>query len=152
ILAPAGIWDMHVGKSLLADADPAEVDYQDAMGRIVPCVMGANSPATVPLQYGGYNLSTGDSAFRWLTTASDLARFCSSFDVQTNSPLLPSDLIDSMWSHPPELTNNPTSYYGCGWGVRLLGGGRYNVWHWGFGPGNFGEIARMADGYCWAAL
>jgi CubicO group peptidase (beta-lactamase class C family) len=152
VLAPAGIWDVHLGKSLLADADRAEVDYQDAMGRFVPSVMGSNSPATVPIQYGGYNLSTGDSAFGWLTTASDLARFCSSFDVQTNSPLLPSDLINSMWSQPPELTNNPAFYYGCGWAVRPLGGGGYNIWHFGFGPGNFVEIVRRADGYCWAAL
>jgi CubicO group peptidase (beta-lactamase class C family) len=152
VLAPAGIWDMRVGKSLLADADPAEVDYQDAMGRIGPSVMGSNSPATVPLQYGGYNLSSGDSAFGWLTTASDMARFCSSFDVQTNSPLLPSDLIDSMWSQPPQLTNNPAFYYACGWYVRPLVGSGYNIWHFGFAPGNFGEIARRADGYCWAAL
>jgi CubicO group peptidase (beta-lactamase class C family) len=152
VLEPAGIWDMRLGKSLVADADPAEVDYQDAIGRIVPSVMGSNSPATVPLPYGGYNLSTGDSAFGWLTTASDLARFCSSFDVQTNSPLLPSDLIDSMWSQPPELTTNPASYYACGWGVRPLVGGGSNIWHFGFAPGNFGEIVRRADGYCWAAL
>ena len=152
VLAPAGIWDMRVGKSLLADADPAEVDYQDAIGRIVPSVMGSNSPATVPIQYGGYNLSTGDSAFGWLTTASDMARFCSSFDVQTNSPLLPSDLIDAMWSLPPELTPPQARYYSCGWAVRPLDGGGYNIWHFGFGPGAFAEIARNADGFCWAAL
>src|SRR6266704_1402812 len=54
VLAPAGIWDMRVGKSLLADADPAEVDYEDAVRRIVPTVMGTNGPAMVPLQYGGF--------------------------------------------------------------------------------------------------
>jgi CubicO group peptidase (beta-lactamase class C family) len=152
VLAPAGIWDMRIGKSLLADADPAEVDYQDAVGRIVASVMGSNSPATVPIQYGGYNFSSGDSAFAWLATASDLARFSSSFDVQTNSPLLPSQLIDEMWSQPAELTGNPPTYYSCGWAVRPLGGGAYNIWHFGFGPGSFCEIVRRADGFCWAAL
>src|SRR5262249_27243289 len=129
VLAPAGIWDMRVGKSLLTEADPAEVDYQDAIGRIVPSVMGSNSPATVPIQYGGYNLSAGDSAFAWVATAADLARFVSSFDVQTNSPLLPSQLIDAMWSQPPELPGNPDTYKSCGWLVRPLDGGAYNIWY-----------------------
>ena len=152
VLAPAGIWDMHVGKSLLADADPAEVDYQDAFGRLVPCVMGSNSPSTVPIQYGGYNLSTGDSDFAWLGTASDVARFVSSFDVQTNSPLLPSPLIDDMWSQPPPQSGNPPPYKACGWLVRPLGGGAYNTWNDGYGPGSFSYFVRRADGVCWAAL
>jgi hypothetical protein len=106
----------------------------------------------VPIPYGGYNFSSGDSAFAWLATASDLARFCSSFDVQTNSPLLPSDLIDAMWSRPPELSPPPAWYYSCGWAVRPMDGGGYNIWHFGFGPGAFAEIVRRADGFCWAAL
>src|SRR6266487_4616905 len=106
---------MRVGKSLLADADPAEVDYQDAFGRIVSSVMGSNSPATVPIPYGGFNLSSGDSAFALLATAAYLVRFCSSFDVQTNSPLLPSQLIDAMWSQPPPLMGNTPTYSADGW-------------------------------------
>jgi CubicO group peptidase (beta-lactamase class C family) len=152
VLAPAGIWDMRLSKSLVADADSAEVDYQDAVGRIVSSVMGSNSPPTVPIQYGGFNLSSGDSAFAWLATAADLARFSSSFDVQTNSPLLPSDLITSMWSQPPELVGSPPTYYGAGWWVRPLDGGAYNIWHFGYGPGAFSEIVRRADGFCWAVL
>jgi len=97
-------------------------------------------------------LSSGDSAFAWLATAADLVRFCSSFDVQTNSPLLPSQMIDAMWSQPPPLTGNPATYYACGWAVRPLGGGAYDTWQAGFGPGDYSYVVRRADGFCWAVI
>jgi hypothetical protein len=152
VLHPAGIWDMRLGKSLLADADPAEVDYEDPPRRIVPTVMGTNGPAMVPIQYGGFNLSTMDSHGGWLATAADLVRFSSSFDIQTNSPLLPLQWIDTMWSQPPELTNSPAYYYGAGWWVRPKGGGSYNAWHDGELDGAFSYTVRLANGFCWAAI
>jgi hypothetical protein len=114
--------------------------------------MGTNSPPLVPYPYGGFNVSTMDSHGGWLATAADLVRLSSSFDVQTNSPLLPSDLIDAMWSQPLELTNSPPTYYGAGWWVRPLGGGTYNAWHNGSLAGTFSYTVRRADGYCWAAI
>jgi CubicO group peptidase (beta-lactamase class C family) len=153
VLAPAGIWDMRLGKSLLADADPAEVDYEDSLRRIVPTVMGANSPAMVPIQYGGWNIATMDSHGGWLATAADLVRFSSSFDIQTNSPLLPLQWIDTMWSQPPEITGPPPSYYyGAGWLVRPLGGDTYNAWHDGDLDGTFSYTVRRADEFCWAVI
>ena len=152
VLAPAGIWDMHLGKSLLADAYPAEVDYEDPVRRLVPTVMGTNGPALVPIQYGGFNVSTLDSVGAWLATAADLVRFSSSFDVQTNSPLLPSALIDAMWSQPPEVAGSPATYYGAGWAVRPLGGDTYNAWHDGSADGTWAWTVRRADGYCWAVI
>jgi len=152
VLAPAGTWDMRLGKPLLADADPAEVDYDDPVRRIVATVMGTNGPAMVPIQYGGFNLSTMDSHGGWLATAADLVRFSSSFDVQTNSPLLPSALIDTMWSQPPELAGPATYYYGAGWQVRPLGGGSYNAWHDGDLDGTFSYTVRLANGFCWAVI
>jgi CubicO group peptidase (beta-lactamase class C family) len=152
VLAPAGILDMRLAKSLLGDADPAEVDYDDPVRRIVPTVMGTNGPALVPIQYGGYNLFTLGANGGWLATAADLVRFSSSFDVQTNSPLLPSALIDAMWSQPPELAGSPAYYYGAGWAVRPLGGGTVNAWHDGELDGGFSYTVRLANGYCWAVI
>jgi hypothetical protein len=57
-----------------------------------------------------------------------------------------------MLSQPPEITGSPATYYSCGWAVRPLGGGTYNLWHFGYGPGSFAESVRRADGFCWAAL
>ncbi len=152
VLAPAGIWDMHLGKTLLADADPAEVDYTDPLRRIVATVMGTNGSSMVPIQYGGWNLSTMDSHGAWLATAADLVRLSSSFDVQSNSPLLPSPSIDAMWSQPPELAGSPATYYGAGWEVRPLGSGTYNAWHDGDLDGTFSYTVRRADGFCWAVI
>jgi CubicO group peptidase (beta-lactamase class C family) len=152
VLAPAGIWGMRLGKSLLADADPAEVDYHDPVRRIVPTVMGTNGPALVPIQYGGFNWSTLDAVGSWLASAADLVRFSSSFDVQTNSPLLPAQLIDAMWSQPPQLAGSPAYYYGAGWNVRPLGDGTYNAWHDGSADGTFAWTVRLANGFCWAVI
>jgi hypothetical protein len=152
VLAPAGIWDMHIAKSLLSDADPAEVDYDDPLRRLVPTVMGTNGPSMVPIQYGGWNIATMDSHGGWLATAADLVRFSSSFDIQTNSPLLPLQWIDTMWSQPPEISGTPAYYYGAGWWVRPLGGDTFNAWHNGSLDGTFSYTVRRADGYCWAVL
>jgi CubicO group peptidase (beta-lactamase class C family) len=152
VLAPAGIWDMRLGKSLLTNADPAEVDYDDPLRRLVPTVMGTNGPSVVPIQYGGWNFDIMDSHGGWLATASDLVRFSSCFDAQTNSPLLSSQWIDTMWSQPPEIPGSPSTYYGAGWLVRPLGGGTYNAWHDGSLDGTFSYTVRLANGICWAVI
>jgi CubicO group peptidase (beta-lactamase class C family) len=152
VLRPAGIWDMKLGKSLLTDADSAEVNYDDPLRRLVPTVMGTNSPAMVPIPYGGWNIATMDSHGGWLATAADLVRFSSSFDIQTNSPLLPAQWIDTMWSQPPEQPGSPASYYGAGWLVRPLGGDKSNAWHDGSLDGTFSYTVRLANGFCWAAI
>ncbi len=152
VLGPAGIWDMRLGKSLLTNADPAEVDYDDPLRRLVPTVMGTNGPAMVPVPYGGWDIETMDAHGGWLATAADLVRFSSSFDIQTNSPLLPLQWIDTMWSQPAELSGSPASYYGAGWSVRPLGGDTYNAWHDGSLDGTFSYTVRLADGICWAVI
>lgn len=152
VLRPAGIWDMRLGKSLLQDADPAELDYEDQLRRVVPSVMGPGSPAKVPIQYGGWNISTMDAHGAWLATAADLVRFSSSFDTRTNSSLLPPELIDLMWSRPPAQDPNSAVYYGAGWEVRPLGGGTLNAWHDGSLDGTFSYTVRRSDGICWAVI
>jgi N-acyl-D-amino-acid deacylase len=152
VLHPAGIWDMRLGKPLLADADPSEVDYDDPLRRLVSSVMGSSGPSLVPVQYGGWNLSTMDSHGGWLATAADLVRFSSSFDNQTNSPLLPAQWIDTMWSQPPELAGVQASYYGAGWSVRPLAGHTFNAWHDGSLDGTFSYTVRLANGICWAVI
>ena len=152
VLRPAGIWDMRPGKPLLADADPAEVNYEDPLRRLVPTVMGTSGSSLVPVQYGGWNLSSMDSHGGWLATAADLVRFSSAFDNQTNSPLLPAQWIDTMWSQPPGLTGTPATYYGAGWLVRPLGGDTFNAWHDGSLDGTFSYTVRLANGICWAVI
>jgi len=154
VLHPAGIWDMILGKPLLTNANAAEVDYDDALHPIVPTVMGSNSPPYVPLQYGGWNISSMDSHGAWLATAADLVCFSSSYDVPTNSPLLSFAMFNLMCSIPPYPAQDPTaaSYYGAGWLVRPEGGGTYNLWHDGDLDGTFTYTVRLANGVCWATV
>ena len=97
-------------------------------------------------------MSALDADGGWLATAADLVRFSSSFEVQTNSPLLPSQLMDAMWFQPPEVPGSPATYYGAGWAVRPLGGDTYNGWHDGSNDGTWAWTVRRADGYCWAVI
>jgi CubicO group peptidase (beta-lactamase class C family) len=154
VLHPAGIWDMVLGKPLLTDANPAEVDYDDQLRRVVPTVMGATSPPYVPIQYGGWNISSMDSHGGWLATAADLVRFSSSFDVPTNSPLLSYGMYNLMASRPPypNQDQNAATYYGAGWSVRPEGNGTYNLWHDGSLDGTFTYTVRLANGICWATV
>ncbi len=151
VLRPAGIWDMQLGRPLLTNALPAEVDYDDPTSAIVNSVMGSNSPPQVPDPYGGFNLDAMDSHGRWVANAADLVRFSSSFDVITNSPLLSSNWIYQMWS-APSFQPTATVYYGDGWSVRPLGGGAYNAWHDGALPGTYSYTVRLANGICWATV
>ncbi len=145
---------MTLGKPLLTNANPAEVDYDDALRPIVPTVMGSNSPAYLPLQYGGWNISSMDSHGAWLATAADLVRFSSSYDVPANNPLLSLDMFKLMCSIPPYPAQDQTaaSYYGVGWLVRPEGGGTYNLWHDGSLDGTFTYTVRLANGICWATV
>lgn len=154
VLAPIGILDMRVGQSLLTNKLPAEADYGDPLRRVVNGVMGAGSPSRVPVQYGGWNISTMDSHGGWVATASDLARFITAFDSKTNSPLLSAAMIDLMWSRPPGQNANDASYYGAGWAVRPLSSppGTLNAWHSGLLDGTFTYFVRLYNGINWVAL
>jgi len=154
VLHPAGIWDMQLGKPLLTDKLPAEVDYDDQLQRIEPTVMGAGSPPFPPIQYGGWNLSSMDSHGAWLATAADLVRFSSSYENQTNSPLMNSSMFNLMVSIPPYPAQDPNAaaYYGAGWMVRPEGNNTYNLWHDGSLDGTFTYTVRLANGICWATV
>jgi hypothetical protein len=145
---------MQLGKPLLADKLPAEVDYDDPLERIEPTVMGASSPPFTPIQYGGWNLSSMDSHGAWLATAADLVRLSSSYDNQTNSPLMDSAMFNLMVSIPPYPAQNANAaaYYGAGWMVRPEGNNTYNLWHDGSLDGTFTYSVRLYNGICWATV
>ena len=43
-------------------------------------------------------------------------------------------------------------YYGCGWQVRTIGGGKINTWHTGSLDGTATLLVRRSDGLTWAVL
>ena len=152
VLEPIGIRTMTVGYSLIKDAIPGEVNYEDPLRRLVPTVMGASSPRRVPLQYGGWNLHTMDAHGGWIGSAVDLVRFASAFDAPAKSPLLSEEWINATWARPEAEKTNST-FYGLGWQMRITdAAGHFNAWHNGSLDGTSTLLVRRFDGLNWAVL
>jgi len=66
VLAPVGIRDMRLGKTLLKDRAPGEVRYYDERERTGPCVFADRLREQVPLPYGTWCLEAMDSHGGWL--------------------------------------------------------------------------------------
>jgi len=153
LLAPIGITDMCIGRSLLTERLPAEVNYEDPLHRVVSSVMGPGSPAKVPVPYGAWNLRTMDAHGGWVATALDLVRFACALDVITNSPLLRRSSIETMWARPSGESTNSSPYYAAGWSVRVVNSaGAMNTWHNGSLDGSTTLLVHRWDRLNWALL
>ncbi|MFC5750728.1 serine hydrolase domain-containing protein [Actinomadura rugatobispora] len=146
ILGPRGITRMKLGRSLKMNAASGEVPYASQYN--VSTVMDA-SGATVPAPYGGFNLENMDSHGGWLSTAADMVRFAGLFDAA--NPVLGSTSIGRAFGRPETGVDSSGAWYGCGWHVRNVTGGR-NTWHTGGLPGTYTILVRRHDGLTWAAL
>src|SRR5262249_9689546 len=80
VLAPLGIRDMRLGKTLLSERAPHEVRYYDEKQRTGPAVLGPQIGEPVPLPYGAWSIETMDSHGGWIGSAVDLVCFASAFD------------------------------------------------------------------------
>ncbi len=144
VLEPMGISRMRLGRSLLQDRAPGEVRYTQP-GKEVRSVF-ARVKGTVPLPYGGFCLEAMDAHGGWLASAVDLVRFASSIDR-----VLDAEGIEILFEPPPGLKTKDV-WYGCGWMVRRVGGGKRNTWHGGSLPGTYTLLVRRHDGLTWAVL
>jgi N-acyl-D-amino-acid deacylase len=152
VLESVGISDMRLGHSLLEQAMPAEVSYDDPLRRMVPSVMGKAGPKRVLLQYGGWNLECMDAHGGWLASAVDLVRFASAFDAPARSPLLDEEWINATWARPEGEKTNST-FDGLGWQMRIVDdAGHFNSWHNGSLDGSNTLLVRRFDGLNWAVL
>ncbi|GAA4094750.1 serine hydrolase domain-containing protein [Actinomadura miaoliensis] len=146
ILGPRGIKRMKLGRSLKANAAAGEVPYYSQYN--VSTVMNATG-ATVPAPYGGFNLENMDAHGGWLSTAVDMVRFAGLFDAANS--VLNSTSIGRAFAKPSIGVQPDGWWYGCGWSVRNVTGGR-NTWHTGSLPGTHTILVRRYDGLTWAAL
>jgi CubicO group peptidase (beta-lactamase class C family) len=156
ILAPLGIHDMEIGKTLAAAK--GEVHYIDEKNRQGRAVLGPNLGKPVPLPYGAWYLEAMDAHGGWIASAPDLVRFASAFDRPEQCKILNAAAIGTMFARPPGpagLAKNgkPSEvYYGCGWQVRVVGPKALNTWHTGALDGTATILVRRHDGLCWAVL
>jgi CubicO group peptidase (beta-lactamase class C family) len=128
ILAPAGITDMVIGGSTLAERKANEVTYASTDGD----------------PYAVNDISRMDANGGWIASATDLMRFVVRVDGFTNKPdFFSADTIHTMTT---ASAGNPN--YACGWSVNAAG----NWWHTGLLIGATSEIIRAQKGLSWAIL
>jgi CubicO group peptidase (beta-lactamase class C family) len=153
VLNPIGIWDMRLGRSLEPFRAPREVFYHS--GFFGTSVVDA-SGATVPFEYGAFNIENMDSHGGWIVSAVELARWLSNLDdPAAPGAILDGASLDRMYSLPQNypLPYHPgDAYYAEGWAVRDWGGGLRNAWHDGSLPSTTSYIVRTEYGWDYAVL
>jgi CubicO group peptidase (beta-lactamase class C family) len=154
VLAPLGIHDMRLGRSLEKDITPSEVHYYPHNTSLVRNVYG---PGNALWCYGGWNLEAMDSHGGWIASASDLALFASSLDDPDHCPILNHGSITEMFRRPKDTgytaDGKPkAAYYADGWEVRPVGRNQMNTWHAGLLDGTSTLLVRRYDGLTWAVL
>jgi N-acyl-D-amino-acid deacylase len=155
VLAPLGIERMRLGKTLPNERAKGEVKYYGGEGT---AIMGPNIGKQEPWAYGCWCLESMDSHGGWIASAEDLVRFGAAFNRPKQCKILDAKSIQTMFARPPDAAGEnkngkpADSWYGCGWSVRPVGGGRENTWHNGSLDGTSTLLVRRSDGLTWAAL
>ena len=113
ILAPIGITDMRIGKTLLIDKLPNEVHYYDYPGApLVPSIF--DSTILVPRQYGGdFSIESSKACGGWVASAQDLCKLLCAVDKFSTRPdILSTATINTMVQPIHEYLGFP---YALGW-------------------------------------
>jgi len=148
VLAPLGIEDMRIGRSLPEGRAEGEVVYHDQEQRTAAAVKAPGRQ--VPKGYA-HDQEVMDAHGAWIASAADLARFAGAFSDPSACPLLHEESVREMWE--PQEEGHGVVWYGLGWKVRDVGGERRNAWHSGLLTGGTSTImVRRHDGFSWAVL
>ncbi|HLM61275.1 MAG TPA: serine hydrolase domain-containing protein, partial [Pyrinomonadaceae bacterium] len=95
IFAPLGIYDIRLGKNLLADKQEREGEYITSPINMAPSVYGTGQ--MVPWEYGGWSIEAMDAHGGWIATARDLVRFLTAVDgFPTRPDILTPSTIQTM--------------------------------------------------------
>ncbi len=158
VLSPVGISGMSLARALPQNRPSSEVHYYAANRATGECLYPPRVGQRVPLPDGAYNVEAYEAHGGWVASAPDLVRFACAFDVPAKSPLLQAQTIQTMFARPSgrpghDADGKPLqAYYGCGWQIADLGGGKRNTWHTGYIVGENALLVRRFDGLNWAVL
>lgn len=144
ILVPLGIYDIRLGKNLLADKLEREGEYINPFTTL--SIYGTGQ--FVPAQYGGFSLEAMDAHGGWIATARDLVRLLTAVDAFPTRPdILSAATIQNMTT---PSANNGT--YAKGWQVNSAG----TWWHSGGLPGTTSWMVRTNNQFSsqltWAVI
>jgi N-acyl-D-amino-acid deacylase len=139
------------GRAVVLDGDGAEEGDAENAREWAPYV---------PLPYGTWYLEAMDSHGGWISSAPDLVRFASAFDVPSECKLLKPLTIATMFGRPEwgagyENDGTPRAYYyALGWQVspNHPRTGISTQWHTGTLDGTSTILVLRSDRLCWAVL
>jgi CubicO group peptidase (beta-lactamase class C family) len=143
ILKPAGIHDMHIGKSFYHERYPNEVTYYNA-GKAIKTNAFDGSGEIVPLFYGGNNIELLGPAGGWVASAPELARLLTVLDgFDKQQDILNRETLELMVD--PDFAG-----YGLfGWrGIDQSG----TWWRTGYLNGSTAMMVRQKNGLNWVIL
>ena len=144
IFAPLGIYDIRLGRNLLADKQEREGEYINPFTTL--SVYGTGQ--FVPWQYGGWSVEAMDAHGGWIATARDLVRLLTAVDAFPSRPdILSPNTIQNMTT--PSATNPG---YAKGWSVNPAG----TWWHGGSLDGSYSWMVRTSSQFSseltWAVI
>lgn len=143
VLSPMNIKNMYIGKNVMKDKLPKEVNYYDYPNAPMALSVYDNS-SSVPWPYGGFNIAAMDAHGAWVASAEDLCRLLIAIDgfPSKRDFLSPASIATMTF---PSTTN---ANYALGWAVNT----NNNWWHNGSLPGTTTEIVRGNNQLNWAIL
>ena len=140
ILAPLGIFDMHIANNLLSEKQEREVEYSANGYKTLSCY---GTGLYVKWEYGGHNLIAMDSHAGWIASSRDMLKLLVAIDgFNTKPDMLAPTSIDTMVN--PSANNQ---YYAKGWNVK-----NNNWWHTGGIDGVASIQMRTSGGYTWIII
>jgi len=140
VFAPLGIYDIRLGKNLLADKQEREGEYINPFTTL--SVYGTGQ--FVPWQYGGWSVEAMDAHGGWIATARDLVRLYTAFDGFPSRPDILSPATLQIMTTPSANNTN----YAKGLNVNSAG---YR-WHGGALDGSYSWLVGTNSQVAWAVI
>lgn len=143
ILKPAGIHDMHIGRSYAHEKFPNEVSYYDA-GRNYRAYAYDGTGELVPPYYGGNDIELLGAAGGWIASAPELCKLMTAIDgFGHQMDILRKETVEMMVD--PELAGRGL----FGWRGQDQHG---TWWRTGYFNGSTAMLVRQKDGVNWVIL
>jgi CubicO group peptidase (beta-lactamase class C family) len=141
VLAPLGIFDMHLGKNLLVNKQEREGEYTGNGYTTLSCY---GNGTYVPWEYGGFSVEAMDAHGGWIASSRDMLKLLTAVDGFATKPDILSPATIAVMTTPSANNAN----YAKGWQVN----GANNWWHTGSLDGTVSEQVRAANGYSWIII
>lgn len=138
VLAPIGVFDMHIGKNLLADKQEREGEY---VGNGYTNLSVYGTGQSVPWEYGGFSVEAMDAHGGWIASARDMLKLLVAVDGFSTKP----DILNPSTVTTMVTPSANSQYYAKGWQVNPFN----NWWHTGGLDGTASIWVRSAGGYSW---